>query len=471
MMIIDPYRFDQIIACDPYWASVIALLHFNGVNDQTTMIDETGRLWSRAINSGRLSDTHSLLGATSYDPMTSYIYPTNGSSDFNFGNSIDFCIEFAVYHTSKLIYEVYMSNDYSGWQSGAAMFTLNQYGGELRMDFVTYDWWNAHSGVPEIGIPYELADNTWHRIALTREANVLRMFHNGNLVATTNSYTGNINLGNGGNFTIGTRRINNRCPPAFYNEVRVTRGVARYSASYVPLYVQYPNIICNYPDPYAQYVVSLLRFNETSAGYVVDETGRSWTGSAGGVPDSGGLYGYSRLFGPPPAGSDRILTAQHVDLDMGYGDFTLEFSLYNTVASQVNFATVFGCDRFGWGTEAAVFTYQPGSNSRLDFYVYEHYVVNSTPIITFGYYTPNVWNKYAVVRSGTNIYAFLDGVLVDTETSFTYPINFGRDGMVIGGSRVNSVSYTGKVDEFRLTKGIARYTSNYDAGVTPFPSL
>lgn len=225
-------------------------------------------------------------------------------------------------------------------------------------------------------------------------------------------------------------------------------------------------------DPYAQYVVSLLRFNETVEGASpVDETGKTWT--SGGSPNPGGLYGYSRVFGSGSSGVGYITTPNivDVDLDMGVGDFTLEVSIKYANDHDSAYATVVGCNRSGWGAGAALLAFAPGTLSRLDFYVYEHYIVESTEVVNFGNYTPNVWNRYALVREGTNIHAFLNGVLVATKTGFTYPINFGLNGMAIGSSAINNITISGRADEFRLTKGIARYTNNYDVGSMPFPPI
>jgi hypothetical protein len=222
-------------------------------------------------------------------------------------------------------------------------------------------------------------------------------------------------------------------------------------------------------DPYADYVVSLLHFDEDTAGVTpVDATGRTWT-LAGGVPSSSpALFGKSRLFGPYGAGATQITTAAHADLDMGTADFTLEFSLYSSAASQGNYGSPIGSNRFGWGTGAVLFSFQPGTNNRLDFYEYDHYTANSTYAVTFGTYTADQWTRYALVRSGTNLLAFVDGNLVFTRTGFTQAINFGYNGLALGFNLINSGNYQGLMDEFRLTKGIARYTGNYTVDDSPF---
>lgn len=72
------------------------------------------------------------------------------------------------------------------------------------------------------------------------------------------------------------------------------------------------------------------------------------------------------------------------------------------------------------------------------------------------------WNHFAVVRSGSNITVYANGVAI---------ISFTETGVInsIGGPlRVGESAHTGNqfsppmyIDEFRITKGVARYTSNF----------
>ena len=221
-------------------------------------------------------------------------------------------------------------------------------------------------------------------------------------------------------------------------------------------------------DPYREQVVSLLHFDESVGGVTpTDATGRTWSLS-GGVPSaSPALFGRARLFGPYGVGAMQITTAAHADLDMGTDDFTIEFSLYSSAEWQGDYASPIGSNRFGWGAGAVLFSFQPGSNSRLDFYEYDHYTATGTYAVTFGTYTPDQWTRYALVRSGTTLLAFVDGTLVFTRTGFTQSVNFGYGGMAIGFNLINSHNYEGLMDEFRLTRA-ARYSGNYDIGTEPF---
>ena len=75
---------------------------------------------------------------------------------------------------------------------------------------------------------------------------------------------------------------------------------------------------------------------------------------------------------------------------------------------------------------------------------------------------PHAWYHIAVVRSGKRLYVFLDGVSqrIKVKKSFNgnnnivSPLHIGQHGW--GGSYLD-----GWLDEFRISKGVARWTSNF----------
>lgn len=79
----------------------------------------------------------------------------------------------------------------------------------------------------------------------------------------------------------------------------------------------------------------------------------------------------------------------------------------------------------------------------------------------------NAWHHFAVVRSGTTVKVYLDGVAGTPVTdSRSYHIgtvvNIGRNG--------DGVWFLdGYLDEIRVTIGVARYTANFTPPTTPFP--
>ena len=89
-----------------------------------------------------------------------------------------------------------------------------------------------------------------------------------------------------------------------------------------------------------------------------------------------------------------------------------------------------------------------------------------------GNYTINVWNHAAIVReSTTSIKLYINGILVDTEViPSDLPINNTSNiPLYVGKTYRNSTSncYQGYLDEFRISKGIARWTENFTPPTSP----
>jgi hypothetical protein len=88
----------------------------------------------------------------------------------------------------------------------------------------------------------------------------------------------------------------------------------------------------------------------------------------------------------------------------------------------------------------------------------------------------NTWYHLSITRSGTSIRAFIDGVQIgSTQTSSlsfsgaTLNPGFSVGRLLTGGGGSVSNFLNGYLDDIRITKGIARYTSNFTPPTTQFP--
>jgi hypothetical protein len=77
-----------------------------------------------------------------------------------------------------------------------------------------------------------------------------------------------------------------------------------------------------------------------------------------------------------------------------------------------------------------------------------------------GVWSNSQWNHLAVVVSGATVYIYVNGVSVASGVAATYvetttvkPITLGRNYQTV------SAYYNGYIDDFRVTKGYARYPS------------
>jgi hypothetical protein len=145
----------------------------------------------------------------------------------------------------------------------------------------------------------------------------------------------------------------------------------------------------------------------------------------------------------------------------GTGDFTLEMWVYfNSVASGSLFefrpASTNGAYPLIYFSSSGVLTYYANSNPQ----------INSSSVST------GQWYHIALCRYGTSTKMFLNGI--QTGSTYTDSSNYlcRANGPLIGvTSSLSSDFLNGYVNDFRITKGIARYTSNFTPPTTAFLTL
>lgn len=78
------------------------------------------------------------------------------------------------------------------------------------------------------------------------------------------------------------------------------------------------------------------------------------------------------------------------------------------------------------------------------------------------------WYYFAIVRSGTTVYLFINGTLEATGTDNT---NYNQtNNLLIGCDRSNINGFNGFLDNIRITTGVARYTTTFTPPTTTFPT-
>jgi hypothetical protein len=85
----------------------------------------------------------------------------------------------------------------------------------------------------------------------------------------------------------------------------------------------------------------------------------------------------------------------------------------------------------------------------------------------------NTWYHVALVRASGTLTCYLNGAPMPvTSGSAANNGNISQTGLIIGDSRWNtgSESWHGYIDDFRVTNGVARYTSNFTPSTTASPT-
>jgi hypothetical protein len=221
---------------DPNFSNVSLLLHMNGANTSPAFTDNSPLPKAvTALGNAQISTTQSKFGGASglFDGTGDYCQTPNNAA-FQFGSG-DFTIEYWVYPTSLTGIKQHINPDngsntsYAILTSGSALlYYLSSVGGSS---------WNVASGV-SIGTA---TLNTWQHIALVRNGNVFTPYLNGIAGTTTTSsatlfnFTSKLTIGSDGPVTPLTPF------QGYMDEVRITKGVARYTANFTPSTAAFPD--------------------------------------------------------------------------------------------------------------------------------------------------------------------------------------------------------------------------------------
>lgn len=219
-------------SADPFAANVTSLLHLNGTNGQTTTTDTApgGRAWT-FLDTAQISTAQSRFGGASLalDGTTDFIQTTAGLAGFDFG-SADFTLEMWIRPTAAppanaLIW----SNcpDQAG-QTGLCLFLTPG----LQLNVFDYQAGN------NIFLSQGLALNTWYHIAVSRQGTTFRFFINGTL---SDTQTRTVSFQAVTACTIGAALAGTAGFTGFVDEVRVTKGVARYTGTFAAPTAQFPD--------------------------------------------------------------------------------------------------------------------------------------------------------------------------------------------------------------------------------------
>ena len=209
---------------DPYWANVSLLLHMDGSNGSTTFTDSSSNtLAVTATGNVQISTAHSKFGGSSayFDGIGDRLDTGTGLAPLQMGTG-DFTVEAFIRPTSSV-------SGYKGLIGLASSYveTLYILSGQLV-------WYNSGTAAGTIAV------DTWYHVAVSRQGTSLRVFIDGVLVDTSTNSTDITNYG--ARFTAGDSGFRaNENFQGWMDELRITKGISRYSATFTPPTAPFPN--------------------------------------------------------------------------------------------------------------------------------------------------------------------------------------------------------------------------------------
>ena len=217
---------------DPHWSNVVLLAHCNGTDGSTTIVDSTGRHSLTAQGNAQLDTAQSKYGTASLllDGTGDYV-STGDSADWDFGTG-DFTIELWVRFNSIGSAQTFFSN-YTGTSQGMGFQYRTD--GTSRLNFFT------SGDSPTFAFNTSLSTGQWYHIALSRNGTNLRAFVDGTQVGSTLTCSENITDAASVLFFIGSLNGSVQFVNGWLDDLRITKGVGRYTANFTAPTAQFPD--------------------------------------------------------------------------------------------------------------------------------------------------------------------------------------------------------------------------------------
>ena len=176
--------------------------------------------------------------------------------------------------------------------------------------------------------------------------------------------------------------------------------------------------------------------------------------------------GASALF---DGNGDYLSVTYNSALSLISGDFTIEAFIYVN-ATTAGSMSVLSKDGVA-GTSYSQYALQVTSAGKLSAFLGNGNGVSPTGTNYTGAttITTGAWHHVAIVKTGSTFKGFLDGT--EEWSSSAATMYEGSKALVIGyeTGQPSTTYFNGRIDELRITKGVARYTGNFTPPAAAFP--
>lgn len=306
--------------------------------------------------------------------------------------------------------------------------------------------------------------DTWYHVAISRSAGTVYAFINGVSIGSTTVFNGvDLPIPNNGSTFIGNGRSSSSYAwplRGYLSQVRVVKGTALYTSAFTP-----PT------SPLTAVTNTQLLLNFTNAA-VIDNTRKNLLETAGNAQISttqkkfgtGSLYfdGVGDTISIPYT-SDGTMGG--LVKPIGSTNYTIECWVYfnSTAATQVLFSGYIdtALDFMIGITSSNLLTYSLSSNGT---------TFDIANAVSIGTVSTSQWYHLALVKNGNTWTPYLNGV-AGTSTTNSSTVISNTLSFNIGGFPNTGSYFSGYIDGIRVSKGIARYVTNFTPPVQAFQDL
>jgi hypothetical protein len=375
----------------------------------------------------------SLIGGSGYFDGTGDYLSVSSATALQLSTGTPFTIEAWVYPTS-----IPSDNGILGKRPGSGGG-----GTEWQFFFKSDKTLHLYNGTNDYGSGTAISGvNQWVHAAVSWDLTTLRFFLNGVLCSST--YTG-IALGTAGSsvVTVGGDYPNGELWNGYLNGVRLVNGTALYTKAFSPPTTPFTAVantalLCNFTNG-AIFDNTAKNVLETVGNAQISTTQSKWGGSSMYFDGTG----------------DYLLLQAGPNLALGAGDFTIEMWFYVTTTAAVQALIDFRPASTD-GVYPLIYISSGGTSIILD-------VSAGTRITGTTTISTNTWYHFALSRSGTSTKMFVNGTQVGSTytDSNSYLVGTNRPVIAANGFTLGNNPLTGYIDDLRITKGVARYLTNF----------
>jgi hypothetical protein len=449
---------------DPYWSNVSLLLNNTSTNNQTnnTFVDSsTNNFTVTRVGTPTQGSfiPYAVAANTSYSTSTnggSGYFDGNGNylglpitSALQFGNG-DFTIEAWVYTTSTATQCIIVGQ--SDLLSVAASSWVFYIGGVISSDvYVGGTSYTVTSPVPTI--------NTWAHVAFVRNGTSVKSYLNGTQVGSTTLPAG-ATVNNGSTLyapSVGALGTNFRAFSGFISNLRVVKGTAVYTGNFTP-----PT------SPVTAISGTSLLLNFTNAGMYDAATKNNLIG-VGDTKVSTTQAKFGTTSVAFDGANDGRVIPDNAALEPDNSNLTWEMWINTTATAQYTTLYSRTSAPFASGMWTLLINNASASAGDVALWV-ANYSGDSPLLATTGVnIRDGNWHHIAVVRNGSAWALYVDGISRATQTWSGTIANISGNP-TIGRDQFYGRDYSGYMQDLRITKGVARYTSNFTSPTTSFPT-
>ena len=396
------------------------------------------------------------VSVQSFDPFYSATIASNsgsmyfdGTGDYLTAPSSDlYRVDLGDWTMEAWVYVTSTGSNYTFLNRGVYLSTYSFYfgtsGSSLYYEAGTGGWATSATYTSSSGA---IVPGQWNHVAAVRSGTSFFLYANGNRVLNQASASFGANVTAPlwiGSYLGGTAVLNGSM-----TDLRFTQGTALYTGSTYTV----PTA------PLAPATNTTLLLNGMNAG-IFDVTALNNMETVGNaqVATAQSKFGGSSMYFD--GNSDALACRGGPSIAFGTGDFTIELWAYLTNTG--TYSPFLRPDDSGAFPE---FGYDFGAG-QLKFDARNGAIVSVTTAMPTAQ-----WVHVAACRSGTNLRLFINGSQVGTTTTNSTNFTLTTGIVRIGGSSFSATHcVNGYLDDFRITNGYARYTSNFTPPTAALPT-